>query len=59
MLVKTFLNLQATSARRERFLLWPQQLVRSQLLVAAKLEAQDLGELKSSSLELENKHICI
>jgi hypothetical protein len=57
--LQTFQDLQGTSARRDRFLLRPQQLVRSQLLAAAKLEAQDIGEARSSSLEVENKHICL
>ena len=59
LVLETFQNLQATSARRERFLLRPRQLVRSQLLAVAKLEAQDLGEHNSSSLELNNKRICL
>ena len=59
LVLQTFQDLQGTSARRDRFLLRPQQLVRSQLLAAAKLEAQDIGEARSSSLEVENKHICL
>ena len=59
LVLESFQNLQSTSTRRERFLLRPQQLVRSQLLAAVKLEAQALGEAKSSSVELENKHICL
>ena len=38
--LKNLLNIQATATRFERFLLRPQQLVRSQSLPATKLEAR-------------------
>ena len=46
--LETFFSLQATASRRERFLLRPKQLVRSQGLAAAKLESNDLGRAQEN-----------